>query len=373
LAGWNNGALEFELSSAATVTASVYGMDGRVKLRLERNLSGGSHSWPLSELSNGTSFIEFSSPEGKTFFKATRVEGAMTSTAVSRVGPSALAAAKTSAGVALYDEIVVGKAGFLKHYRPVSSSVETGIEIVMQPEATPHFSFFIVSMKAIIAHSGSQDGFGGDLRFGETGPGAGLRGADKICRTVAEGSMPGAGSRGWRAFLSATTDANGKQVDAINRVGPGPWYDRLERVMAPTKADLIDVRPKNGDPAIQLDLPNEDGVPNKKPDPSQTQYDDNHHMLTGSSETGTLKSANSTCKDWTVAEANSAHGKPGVGFAWPRGGRVSNQGSHWMSTYDSPGCGKGISIVEDGPGKPNILTVGEGGGYGGFYCFALTP
>jgi len=40
------------------------------------------------------------------------------------------------------------------------------------------------------------DGFGGDLRYGETGAGAGLRGADKICATLAEASMPGAGAKG---------------------------------------------------------------------------------------------------------------------------------------------------------------------------------
>ena len=38
--------------------------------------------------------------------------------------------------------------------------------------------------------SGSQDGFGGDLRFGEA---TGLAGADKICTTIAEQSMPGSG------------------------------------------------------------------------------------------------------------------------------------------------------------------------------------
>src|SRR5690349_20801870 len=64
-----------------------------------------------------------------------------------------------------------------------------------------HFSFFVTSLKAMQELSGSEDGFGGDLRFGETGAGAGLRGADKICTTIAEQSLPG-NAKTWRAFLS---------------------------------------------------------------------------------------------------------------------------------------------------------------------------
>src|SRR5690349_17433712 len=48
------------------------------------------------------------------------------------------------------------------------------------------FSFFVTSLKAMQDLSKNPLGFGGDLRFGETGLGAGLRGADKICATVAE-------------------------------------------------------------------------------------------------------------------------------------------------------------------------------------------
>lgn len=53
------------------------------------------------------------------------------------------------------------------------------------------FSFFVTSLQSLRELSGSRTGFGGDLRFGETGEGAGLRGADKICAAIAELSMPG--------------------------------------------------------------------------------------------------------------------------------------------------------------------------------------
>jgi hypothetical protein len=206
-----------------------------------------------------------------------------------------------------------------------------------------------------------------------------LRGADKICRTIAEKSMPGSGSRGWRAFLSVTADAYGNQVDAIDRIGPGPWHDRLGRVLAPTVADLINVRPQNGDAAIQNDLPNENGIPNHQPDPNKPQ-EDNHHTMTGSNEQGKLKSATSTCKDWTTSVASTANGKPSGGFSWPRGGGggggFGGSGSNWMTTWESPGCAAGIEITNGGGPTQQAQQgcwIGGGGGYGGFYCFALTP
>ena len=55
-----------------------------------------------------------------------------------------------------------------------------------------HFSFFVTSLAALQDLSNNDQGFGGDLRYGETGAGAGLRGADKLCAAIAERSMPGA-------------------------------------------------------------------------------------------------------------------------------------------------------------------------------------
>lgn len=248
---------------------------------------------------------------------------------------------------------------------------------------TEHFSFFVTSLAALQELSGSEQGFGGDLRFGETGAGAGLRGADKICATIAEKSMPGAGKKEWRAFLSATADENGNQVDAIDRVGDGPWYDRLGRVFALTKADLLTERPTNIDPTIKDDFPNEDGVPNHQPDPTKPEVD-NHDTLTGTNENGKLYSATATCKDWTSALGNIAsEGRPRVGHSWPRymngpgggGGPGGGDGSmaNWMSSLDESGCAPGVNLIEMGGPQPGAVTVGSGGGYGGFYCFALTP
>jgi hypothetical protein len=257
----------------------------------------------------------------------------------------------------------------------------------------------VTSLVALQELSGSQDGFGGDLRFGETGAGAGLRGADKICATIAEKSMPGAGAKQWRAFLSAVAGEDGKQVNAIDRIGEGPWYDRLGRLLANNKEELLNDRPSAADPAIIDDFPNEDGVPNHQPDPSQPEVD-NHDMLTGTNDKGQLYSATATCKDWTAKSGDTSEGRPRVGHSWPRnfggGGFPTGGGStgagfptgggstgagpggninmaNWMSSLDEAGCAPGINLLEQGGPLPGTVTVGSGGGYGGFYCFALTP
>jgi len=256
--------------------------------------------------------------------------------------------------------------------------------------ATDKFSFFVTSWaglqrlaKGLGLPNEGKDGFGGDLRYGEAGAGAGLRGADKICATLAEASMPGAAAKGWRAFLSASDDGTGKPVNAIDRVGTGPWYDRLGRLFGNTVTDIAMQRPANADTAIKNDFPNEDGVPNHQPDPTQAAVD-NHDMLTGSDATGKLLDATSDCLSWTSAVGDTAkEGKPRVGHSWPRstggggGGMGGPAGSgdmaNWMSALTESGCKAGANLIEQGGPMSNAVTVGSGGGYGGFYCFALKP
>lgn len=216
-------------------------------------------------------------------------------------------------------------------------------------------------------------GFGGDLRFGETGVGAGLRGADKICAAVAEMSMPGSSAKQWRAYLSVTAGDDGKQVNAIDRIGEGPWYDRLGRVVAASKADLLHDRPVSADPAIKDDLPNENGIPNKQPDPTKPP-EDNHHTITGSTKMGTLFNASSTCLDWTSAKGEPAtEGKPRMGLTFPRMGGTSSDSKNWMSALNETGCAPGVNLQPSPPPGPEDVDIGNGGGYGAIYCFALTP
>lgn len=273
-------------------------------------------------------------------------------------------------------------------------------------ETSEHFSFFVTSYAAMQRLSNSPDGFGGDLRYGEAD---GLTGADKICTEIAETSLHGAGAKGWRAFLSVTKGPNGEPVHAADRIGQGPWYDRLGRLIAQNREDLLNTRPQGADSAIVDDLPNEDGVPNHAPDGEQV---DNHDVLTGTNDKGQLFSMDwkYTCRDWTSPQG--PEGTPRVGHSWPRsmndrlpggfggaageGGRRrpnmpaagggaftragranSNLGpvdmANWMSSLNEAGCAPGASLVEMGPPDPNNPTVGSGGGYGAIYCFALKP
>jgi hypothetical protein len=228
-----------------------------------------------------------------------------------------------------------------------------------------NFSFFVTSLVGMRRVSKSADGFGGDLRYGQPD---GLSGADKICTEIADFVSPGVGAKGWRAFLSVSSTAVGGAVNAIDRVGAGPWYDRQGRLVAMTKADLAQTRPRGAATAILNDLPNEYGIPNRRPDPSMPEVD-NHHVLTGSDTVGRLYvgQLDPTCKNWTTADRASGS-RPRIGFSWIAGGRT-----HWISGQDEGGCGAGVKIDEGGGSDPSNPIVGSGGGYGAIYCFALKP
>jgi hypothetical protein len=233
------------------------------------------------------------------------------------------------------------------------------------------FSFFVTSIGAIRELSQSAHGFGGDLRFGETGEGAGLRGADAICRTIAGRSLAGAGEHDWRAFLSATAAGEGGgPVHASERIGAGPWYDRLGRLVASNLEDLLQNRPRGASPEIVNDLPTEDGVPSRLDSPpgcpDSVACNDNHDVLTGTGRDGRLYSEDNafTCQDWTSAEM---WGSPQCGHSWPRQGG----GTNWMSSQAALGCAPGIHLT--GGEGPIPRAVGSTGGYGAIYCFVRRP
>jgi hypothetical protein len=231
----------------------------------------------------------------------------------------------------------------------------------------PPFSFFVTSLGAMRRLSKNENGFGGDLRYGEA---TGLAGADKICTEIAESVMPGAGAKGWRAFLSTVAGGpDGGPIHAVDRLGEGPWYDRLGRIVAMTKADLMNPRPRGAHPQIIDDLPNEHGIPNHKDgalDCTGNACPDNHDTLTGTGTDGRLYRMDKqyTCDDWT---SSARAGRPHCGHSWPRRG----SGIDWRSALNEGGCAPGVNLRETG--GPNAPTVGAGGGYGGIYCFAMTP
>ena len=210
-----------------------------------------------------------------------------------------------------------------------------------------NFSFFVTSLATMRSQSGSQDGFGGNL--------GGLAGADAICQKAA--ADVGAGGKTWRAFLSTVAGP----VHAIDRIGDGPWYDKNGKLIAMNKTGLLQVRPA-GDTSTVNDLPDETGAALKI-------LGDTHDIMTGSNSQGRLQQADPTytCNDWTSASGDVIYtNKAFVGHSWP-----AQSGNHWIQAHRMRGCLPGVNLVQNGPGTGNC--VGCGGGWGGIYCFALTP
>jgi hypothetical protein len=231
------------------------------------------------------------------------------------------------------------------------------------PAQQGRFSFFVTSLAAMRRLSGSQNGFGGNLTFGTP---SGLEGADKICQTIAEGE--GFGQKTWRAFLSAVRGPDGQPVHAIDRVGEGPWYDRNGRLIAMNKAGLTTGNRPAGDPQAVADLVDETGRGRPTSGPNDT-----HDTITGSNRMGRLKATGNnplhTCQDWTTAAPPVGAMRPQIGFghSWPS--NVS--GVHWIEVHTGRSCVPGVNLVSGGGGDGS--SIGAGGGYGAFYCFALTP
>jgi hypothetical protein len=227
---------------------------------------------------------------------------------------------------------------------------------------TEKFSFFVTSLGGMRELSKSNQGFGGNFKFGEA---TGLAGADKICTTLAEKSLPGSGAKGWRAFLStAKGGANDGPIHAKDRIGQGPWFDRNGRVVANSLSALLQNRPMGADPAIRDDLPNEEGVPNHTD--TMQGMDDNHDTVTGSNAQGMYDNSN-TCSDWTSTETASGQKGPSVGHSWPS----QQSGVSWIKAHPAPGCAASVALVQMGGGMGT--GIGNSGGYGGIYCFALQP
>jgi hypothetical protein len=221
----------------------------------------------------------------------------------------------------------------------------------------PWFSFFTTSQAGLLGLAPDPvNGFGGDL--------GGLAGADAICDALAKQSNP-TDQKVWVAFLSVAVGPEGTPVNAIDRVGSGPWYDYNNRLLAENVAGLLpgsDGRPSGADPQLAEMFTDENGDPVT---PDRTQVD-NHDMLTGSDDNGELAGGvESTCQDWTSIDTD-INDPPMIGHAWPR---TDTNGRHWISEHNAGGCAPGVDTTPQPNNGTN--TVGAGGGYGGFYCFAV--
>jgi hypothetical protein len=174
----------------------------------------------------------------------------------------------------------------------------------------------------------------------------GLEGADAHCQKLAQAA--GAGSRTWRAYLSAAPSQGRPPVDARDRIGTGPWYNARGTLIAWNVADL------HGDVNRDRNQINRENALDEKGQPVKGRGDspNQHDILTGSDSHGRLplgNAANTTCNNWTSNSAGSAI----VGHHDRTGGGNSS----WNAAHGSRGCS-----------QENLISTG---GAGFFYCFAL--
>lgn len=175
----------------------------------------------------------------------------------------------------------------------------------------------------------------------------GLAGADQHCQTLAAAASPAAGSRTWRAYLSAAADGGQAAVNARDRIGSGPWYNAKGQSIASNVADLHgDVeRDRNNIRKPSALTEKGEQVKGVGDDPNQ------HDILTGSDSHGRVAAgtaAEATCSNWT---SNSA-GRTMVGHS----DRLGGPNSSWNSVHQTQGCS-----------QPQLVATG---GAGLFYCFA---
>lgn len=178
-----------------------------------------------------------------------------------------------------------------------------------------------------------------------TGNLGGLSGADRRCQDLA--TAVGAGSRTWRAYLSAERDpSTGQRVDARSRIGSGPWVNAAGVTVA---QNLTELHSRAGDAAVFVDERNQriNGQWPGSPTPVE------HDILTGSTADGRLMEG-MTCADWTSAS-------PGltaqVGHSDGLGPNASTAGtlSSWNSAHANQSC----------------ADTAPRGGSGRTYCFAV--
>jgi hypothetical protein len=187
--------------------------------------------------------------------------------------------------------------------------------------------------------------------MGKGGNLGGLAGADAYCKSLAMAVSPALGAKDWKAYLSTST------VNAITRIGNGPWYNAKGMMIAPSAQVLHEgqaaMGPLNatwpiGTGAFAVILDEKGG----------TFTNDVHDMLTGSTMAGMVDGTN-TCSDWTATT-----GMAGVGHGNRDGG---GRPPSWNQAHTA-GCGPEVNdqgtVINRQAG-----TVTSGGGRGSFYCF----
>ena len=218
---------------------------------------------------------------------------------------------------------------------PLALALFAGSAAAQQPQANQPppqpMSFFVTSR-----------GMGDGANLG------GLEGADRHCQTLAEASgAPGAADRVWRAYLSTVTAGGVLGVDARDRIGTGPWYNRAGQLIAANVAELHGDYERDRNNIRKPSATDENGnlINGVGDTPNQ------HDILTGSSSLGRaiLGAPNTTtCNNWT----SNAEGRAMLGHH----DRLGGANTSWNAVHLSSGCS-----------QQNLVQTG---GAGFFYCFA---
>lgn len=169
----------------------------------------------------------------------------------------------------------------------------------------------------------------------------GLAGADRICQARAE--AVGAGSRRWRAYLSASAGPGKQAVNARDRIGSGPWYNAKGIPVAMSVADLHSAGNRLNK---ENSLTEAGAVVNGRGDRPNF-----HDILTGSQADGTAFAGgpDRTCGNWT----SNGEGSAQVGHHDRQGGGADPMS--WNSAHPSRGCSQ--------------ANLQASGGNGLLYCF----
>ncbi len=173
----------------------------------------------------------------------------------------------------------------------------------------------------------------------------GLAGADRHCQNLAK--AVGAGNRNWRAYLSTASTATTPGINAIDRIGRGPWQNAKGVVIA---TDIENLHGANN-VTKQTNLTEKGAVVNGRGDTPNT-----HDVLTGSQRNGLAFPAGSdlTCGNYTKSGADGA---VQMGHSDRQGLTDDDVARSWNSSHASRG----------GCSQPALVSTG---GAGLFYCFA---
>lgn len=205
----------------------------------------------------------------------------------------------------------------------------------------------LIGLSACTALPGTPEGMTFFVTSVGVGNGAdlgGLSGADQHCQRLA--TAAGAGSKTWRAYLSAQGSKSAKAVDARDRIGNGPWHNAAGVLIA---ADVDALHgPRNNLTAETALSEHGARIPGRV-----------HDILTGTRIDGTAPSSldpDMTCRNWTWSGSGGAaivghHDRASaIREAWA---------TSWNSAHLTRGC--------------NAAALEELGSGGLFYCFGSPP